>query len=270
MEEFTIEDQANYYSGITCVTVNGKRAYELKGKFLDDLCDNAFNGTNEEDAVEHIDYFLKIVDPINLPNVNHERFSFSTFLISLIGNAVKWFDEFKGSITTWVDLTENNFKQYYPTSRSCNVVGTEAIRDPTNTTFEEWRDDQEGAFDEGFFDVEEANNEDEQETTKIFRIETNLFDYETPDGYASNSNDVQMEREDKERCDLLDDTTRDASVYKVRKFEMIKYSFGQDEEYVAIKEFEYNDLTRTNEDACRAYQEIFRNMYEGWVVTRAE
>ncbi|GJU10761.1 retrovirus-related pol polyprotein from transposon TNT 1-94 [Tanacetum coccineum] len=416
MEEFTIEDQANYYSGITCVTVNGKRAYELKGKFLDDLCDNAFNGTNEEDAVEHINYFLKIVDPINLPNVNHERFSFSTFLISLIGNAVKWFDEFKGSITTWVDLTENNFRKYYPTSRTRNVVGTEAIRDPTNTMFEEWSDDQEGDFDEGFSDVEEANNDDEQETTEIFRIETNLFDYETPlctefkefifllkpwsedgvpyemcdhicepfrfkngkakwptfnsnkdgfcnggelpgmvrvgymtyfqdyewydeltddslkdealkqkaisekswgnasqsvinfcswlkrsfknfheldyellvkvqdywwevndhecfpfyfwkdhirgpyanfitthdpyldinhifgrDGHASNYNNVQMEQEDKEICDLFDNTTRDASICKVRKFEMIKYLFRQDEEYVAIKECEYDD-----------------------------
>ncbi|GJX33319.1 hypothetical protein Tco_0243174 [Tanacetum coccineum] len=41
-------------------------------------------------------------------------------------------------------------------------------------------DDQEGVVDEGFFDVEEANNDCEQETAKIFRIETNLFDYETP------------------------------------------------------------------------------------------
>ncbi|GKG46255.1 hypothetical protein Tco_0501101, partial [Tanacetum coccineum] len=37
---------------------------------------------------------------------------------------------------------------------------------------------------------------------------------------------------------------------------MIKYSFGQDEEYVAIKEDEYDDLGRTNDDACQAYQEI--------------
>ncbi|GJZ39098.1 hypothetical protein Tco_0585661 [Tanacetum coccineum] len=50
-------DQANYYSGITSITVNGKNAYELKGKFLDDLHKNAFSGTNGEDAVEHIEYF---------------------------------------------------------------------------------------------------------------------------------------------------------------------------------------------------------------------
>ncbi|GKE12848.1 VIER F-box protein 2 [Tanacetum coccineum] len=47
-----------------------------------------------------------------------------------------------------------------------------------------------------------------------------------------------------------DDTTHYALVCKIRRFEMIKYSFGQDEEYVAIKECEYDDLTKTNEDSC--------------------
>nr|GFB98437.1 hypothetical protein [Tanacetum cinerariifolium] len=46
---------------------------------------------------------------------------------------------------------------------------------------------------------------------------------------------------------------------------MIKYSFGDDEEYVAVKEDQYDDLTRTSKDACRAYQEIFRMMGEGWM-----
>ncbi|GJW68507.1 hypothetical protein Tco_0122931 [Tanacetum coccineum] len=47
---------------------------------------------------------------------------------------------------------------------------------------------------------------------------------------------------------------------------MIKlFMFEQDEEYVAIKEDEYEDLTSTSEDACQAYQEIFRMMDEGWM-----
>ncbi|GKB73997.1 hypothetical protein Tco_0935409 [Tanacetum coccineum] len=37
-------------SDITSITVNGKAAYELNGKFLDDLRDNAFSGTKREDA----------------------------------------------------------------------------------------------------------------------------------------------------------------------------------------------------------------------------
>ncbi|GJY04443.1 hypothetical protein Tco_0370383 [Tanacetum coccineum] len=54
MKEFTTNDKAYYYSGIASIMVNGKRAYELKGKFLDDLHDNAFSETNGEDASEQM------------------------------------------------------------------------------------------------------------------------------------------------------------------------------------------------------------------------
>ncbi|GJT42431.1 hypothetical protein Tco_0951146 [Tanacetum coccineum] len=50
---------------------------------------------------------------------------------------------------------------------------------------------------------------------------------------------------------------------------MIKYSFGDDEEYVAVKEDEYDDLTNTSKDAIHAYQEIFRMMDEGWMLIEA-
>ncbi|GKB90009.1 hypothetical protein Tco_0962281 [Tanacetum coccineum] len=120
-------DQADYYSGITSITVNGKNAYELKGKFLDDLHKNAFSGTNGEDAVEHIEYFLKIVDPIDLPNVNQDKLRVVVFPISL-------------------------------------KLGSDEI-EPTN--------------DEAS-DLEETDHDDEQEIGDIFRIETNLFNYETP------------------------------------------------------------------------------------------
>ncbi|GJX60790.1 hypothetical protein Tco_0292180 [Tanacetum coccineum] len=47
--------------------------------------------------------------------------------------------------------------------------------------------------------------------------------------------------------------THELPVCNMRIFKMIKYSFGQDEEYVAVKEDEYDDLARTSKDACRAY-----------------
>ncbi|GJZ87339.1 hypothetical protein Tco_0658949 [Tanacetum coccineum] len=154
MEEFTTNDKANYYSGITSIMVNGKRAYELKGKFLDDLRDNAFSRTNGEDTV---------------------------------------------------DLTKQFFGKYYPPSRTGRITITNAIKDPSNFTFKKWlalkfanhmimdpftkkvlwdfwnmSNNYEGVADEEISDVKKANNDDEQETAKIFRIETNLFDYKTP------------------------------------------------------------------------------------------
>ncbi|GJV40637.1 hypothetical protein Tco_1419077 [Tanacetum coccineum] len=124
MKGFATNDQADYYSWITSITVNGKKAYELKGKFLDDLHNKAFS--------------------------------------------------------------------------------------------------------------EERKNVNEEE----------------------------------ERCEEFND--HEQPVCNIRRFEMIKYSFGQGEEYVAIKEDEYEDLTRISEDTCQAYQEIFRMMGEGWMATRME
>ncbi|GJU49341.1 reverse transcriptase domain-containing protein [Tanacetum coccineum] len=205
MKGFVTNDEADYYSGITTITVNGKNAYELKGKFLDDLHNNAFSGTNGEDAVEHIEYFLKIVDPIDLPNVNQDKLRIVVFPISLVGNPWRWFDEIKGSITSWINLTAKFFGKYYPPSRT-GKINTPIIKwDPTNPNFENWlaskfmnymkmniftkgalwdywklRSDEVEPTNEKTFNLEETNQDDEQEIGEIFRIETNFFDYETP------------------------------------------------------------------------------------------
>ncbi|GJW25428.1 hypothetical protein Tco_0039239 [Tanacetum coccineum] len=62
----------------------------------------------------------------------------------------------------------------------------------------------------------------------------------------------------------------DPSICNIRRFEMMKYSFDADDEYVAIKEREHSDHSRTNVDACQAYQELFRIMDEGWLMTKAK
>ncbi|GJV62929.1 hypothetical protein Tco_1473757 [Tanacetum coccineum] len=61
----------------------------------------------------------------------------------------------------------------------------------------------------------------------------------------------------------------DPSTCRVRKFEMIKYSFDADDEYVAIKEHECSEHSETNIDTCQAYRELFRIMDKGWLVTKA-
>ncbi|GJV71210.1 hypothetical protein Tco_1491205 [Tanacetum coccineum] len=198
-------DIFTFVTGIKSITVNGKNAYELKGKFLDDLHKNAFSGTNEEDAIEHIEYFLKIVDPVDLPNVNQDKLRVVVFPISLVGDAWRWFDRIKGSITSWVDLTDNFFLKYCPPSCTGKINTPIMKWDPTNPKFENrlaskfvnyktmdiftegalwdyWKlgSDEIEPTNEGPSDLEETDHDDEQEIGEIFRIETNLFDYETP------------------------------------------------------------------------------------------
>ncbi|GJU18511.1 hypothetical protein Tco_1146477 [Tanacetum coccineum] len=323
--------------------VNGKAAYELKGRFLDDLCENTFSGTNGEDAVKHIEYFLKMFDPIDLPNVNHERLRLAVFPISLVGNTRKWTEAKR-------DLTNTMFEKWLALKFDNHMM-----MDPftKKALWDFWRkvDNQEVVTNEGFSDLEKTNNDDEHKIVEIFRIETNLFDYETPlytkfnefnyllkvdtelfthdiertktyEDYKNKwNNEVKEPWSDNgvpyEICDhifepfrfkngkakwptcnsnedgfcngedLKEEAPKQKAIYEMSWGDatqrMVEHATtvifrerrnntksDDEEEYVAIKEYQYDDLIRTNKDACHAYQEIFHNMDEGWLVTRAE
>ncbi|GKC74005.1 hypothetical protein Tco_1119888 [Tanacetum coccineum] len=194
-------DQADYYSGITSITVNGKNAYELKRKFLDDLHKNSFSRTHGEDAVEHIEYFLKFFDQIDLPNVNQHKLRVVVFPISLAGDAWRWYSEW--STCSWKEdgyFNRGNLPRAYIIGNTLHYQDLEC-----NNGWRRW-------------DGYEIADHDQEER------------------------EYENEHEDEERY----------------------------EEYVAIKEDEYEGLNNTSKGAIQAYQEIFSIMDEGWMVTRAE
>ncbi|GJZ63257.1 hypothetical protein Tco_0619678 [Tanacetum coccineum] len=331
MREFTTNDRANHYSGITSITVNGKNAYELKGKFLDDLHKNAFSGSKGEDAVEHVEYFHIIVDPIDLPYVNQDKLRVVVFPISLVGDAWKWafkefnyllqidpnvltkdidgfktYEEYKNNWiyewnkdVPWVHerpWTENGvWKEPTPVKHHCkpfnyksgcsewptyswkddgycnggNLPGYYIIGNILRYQDLEWYE----ALKDGKLKEEALKNkaimegmigEDDESSNEGWRRWGN-FDNTNHDNEGSEN---VMKKEDEERSDVFDDHER--PVCNIRRFKMIKYSFRDEEEYVAIKEREYDDLTNTRKEAIHAYQEIFRMMDEGWMVTRIE
>ncbi|GJX52282.1 hypothetical protein Tco_0280651 [Tanacetum coccineum] len=330
-------------------------------------------------------------------------------------------DGIKGSITSWVEMTDNFFRKYYPLSCTSKINTLITKWDPTNLKFENrltskfvnykmmdiftkgalldyWKlgSDKIEPTNEEPSDLEETDHDDEQEIGEIFRIETNMFDYETPlcekfkgfnyllkidhdllnknikgfktydeykddwiyewnknvpwvhekpwrdtgvwteatlivhyskpfnyktgcsewptyswreDGYCNGGNlpgayivgntlcyqdlewydalkdselkeealrnkaimeglideDVEPNYEGWKSWDDFENTNGDRkerewelfdnhklSVCNIRRFKMIKYSFRDDEEYVAVKEDEYDDLTCISKDACRA------------------
>ncbi|GKA46807.1 hypothetical protein Tco_0739690 [Tanacetum coccineum] len=128
------------------------------------------------------------------------------FPISLVGDAWRWFDGIKGSITSWVDLTGNIFRKYYPPSRTGGINNLIIKWDPTNPKFENslaskfvnyktmdiftkgalwnyWKlgSDESKPTNDETSDLEETNHDNKQEIGEIFRIETNLFDYRNTD-----------------------------------------------------------------------------------------
>ncbi|GKE86232.1 hypothetical protein Tco_1559974, partial [Tanacetum coccineum] len=65
--------------------------------------------------------------------------------------------------------------------------------------------------------------------------------------------EYENEYENNERYKLCGNETHDLPVCIVRRFEMIKYSFRQDEDYFAVKEYEYEDLMCTNKDIKKSF-----------------
>ncbi|GJU42349.1 hypothetical protein Tco_1195306 [Tanacetum coccineum] len=95
---------------------------------------------------------------------------------------------------------------------------------------------------DSFFKAYEVRDIEKQSQTK--RKYSNTF----------NSNNEQP---NKRRC-------------KAETFEVIQYSLGPNEEYIAIRSYEYDIWERNEDNMSKIYQDIFQKKDEGWKVTRTK
>ncbi|GKC40257.1 hypothetical protein Tco_1052641 [Tanacetum coccineum] len=72
------------------------------------------------------------------------------------------------------------------------------------------------------------------------------------------------------RCKLLEIPYERPLMCNSEKFELIKYSLGPEEEYMAIKENKYNVWIKTEENMSLVYQDLFDKKNEGWTMTRTK
>ncbi|GKE06415.1 hypothetical protein Tco_1398433 [Tanacetum coccineum] len=69
--------------------------------------------------------------------------------------------------------------------------------------------------------------------------------------YKEREHENETHEEGNELCGIK---IREESVCQIKRYKMIKYSFNDEEEYVAVKEDEYDDLTITSEEAKRIFK----------------
>ncbi|GJW51221.1 hypothetical protein Tco_0092572 [Tanacetum coccineum] len=69
MEQYMSKTRTDYGSGVARPKIDNKDQFELKGQFLKELRENTFSGSDHEDANEHIEKVLKIVDLFHVPNI---------------------------------------------------------------------------------------------------------------------------------------------------------------------------------------------------------
>ncbi|GJT54241.1 hypothetical protein Tco_0989295 [Tanacetum coccineum] len=90
MEQYMSKTRTDYGSGVARPKIKEKYNFELKGQFLKELRENTFSGSDNEDANEHIEKVLEIVDLFHVPNITEDQLMLRVFPISLIGAASRW------------------------------------------------------------------------------------------------------------------------------------------------------------------------------------
>ncbi|GKE64747.1 hypothetical protein Tco_1518908 [Tanacetum coccineum] len=73
MEQYMSKTRADYGSGVARPKIEDKDNFELKGQFLKELRTNTFSGSDHEDANEHIEKVLEIVDLFHIPNITIDQ-----------------------------------------------------------------------------------------------------------------------------------------------------------------------------------------------------
>ncbi|GKB42491.1 hypothetical protein Tco_0887433 [Tanacetum coccineum] len=141
MEQYMSKTRADYRSGIARPKIDDKDNFELKGHFLKELRDNTFSGSDHEDANEHIEKVLKIVDLFHIPNIAQDQVMFRAFPMSLTGAASHWLiNKPSGLITTWEDLKTKFLSKYSPPARIAKKM--EEInnfqQEPDETLYQAW------------------------------------------------------------------------------------------------------------------------------------
>nr|GEZ87490.1 hypothetical protein [Tanacetum cinerariifolium] len=100
-----------------------KDKFELKGQFLKELRTNTFSGSDHEDANEHIEKVLEIVDLFHIPNITIDQVMLRAFHMSLTGAiSLRLRNKPSGSITTWEDLKTKFLSKYFPHARTAKKI----------------------------------------------------------------------------------------------------------------------------------------------------
>ncbi|GKB16102.1 hypothetical protein Tco_0850025 [Tanacetum coccineum] len=90
MEQYMSKTRADNGSGVARPKIEDKDNFELKSQFLKELRDNTFSGSDNEDANEHIEKVLKIVDLFHILNITIDQVMLRAFLMSLTRAASRW------------------------------------------------------------------------------------------------------------------------------------------------------------------------------------
>ncbi|GKD78884.1 hypothetical protein Tco_1341505, partial [Tanacetum coccineum] len=123
MEQYMSKTPGDYGPDITSPKINTDTHFELRWKFLKELRINTFSGSEHEDANEHIEKVMEIVNLFHIPNITQDQIMLRAFLVSLTGAASCWLkNEPAGLILTWEVRKSKFLSNYCPPARTAKKM----------------------------------------------------------------------------------------------------------------------------------------------------
>ncbi|GJW59996.1 hypothetical protein Tco_0109331 [Tanacetum coccineum] len=229
---------------------------EISKEMLKLLCDNAYNGADANDAIDHITIFLEIMDLVRIQSVDPEQLRIFAFQYPLIENAHKWWmPEVNHMITSWEELVNKLFYKYYLLSRA----GYD------NTTL---------------FDDEESSDDDDNKLNHINHHDINplLNPYPSVKDEGTKSHHMMCNDNNSGPKNFVqndaphsgNNNQGNEGLCRVDKFEVIKYSIVDNEEFMGIRTLERDSWAQTINGISNIYLDIFYKKDEGWIVSERQ
>nr|GEU92602.1 hypothetical protein [Tanacetum cinerariifolium] len=123
MKQYMSKTRADYGLGFARPKIENKDDFELKGHFLKKLRTNTFIDSDHEDANEHIEKVLEIVDLFHILNITIDQVILRAFPMSLTRATSRWLrNEPTCSITTWDGLKTKFQNKYCPPARTAKKM----------------------------------------------------------------------------------------------------------------------------------------------------
>ncbi|GJY37816.1 hypothetical protein Tco_0424180 [Tanacetum coccineum] len=122
MEQYMRKTRGDYGSSVTRPSINQDTNFKLKGQFLKELRDNTFSGSEHENANDHIEKVLEIVDLFHILKITQDQIMLRAFHVSLTG---------------FITLENSKFKEHKkvdPRQLSTPIMEHE-YRNPPNDSF---------------------------------------------------------------------------------------------------------------------------------------
>ncbi|GKA78951.1 hypothetical protein Tco_0785488 [Tanacetum coccineum] len=193
------------------------------------------------------------------------------FPLSLSKDAKEWWiNEGDGNISTWEELVKKFFKKFYPLSCARNydkmcdddeeshIGKEEELLNEEVLSDDEWeehefRNPPNNSFPKPYLNIKNEENK-------------NHYDQNNRDANKSNGMDLSGTP----RYENINNEQPNEGICRVDKFEVIKYTIGGNEEFLAICIRECDSWAQTVNRVSSMYHDIFRKKDEGWTVDRTK